>query len=171
MRIGVDLGCWTNQRGYGRYTRNLLQALLRLDQGHTYLGFVAAGTAASTTFPEPLQVVPVVQSEPPARAAAADGRRRLIDVWRMSRAVQRAGVDLVFFPSLYTYFPVLGRARCIVVIHDATPERWPDLVFPRRAARRAWTLKASLACWQAHRVVTVSHAAAQAIRQHLRVPT
>jgi glycosyltransferase involved in cell wall biosynthesis len=168
MRIGVDLACWTNHRGYGRYTRNLLRALVAVEGRHTYVGFVDAETAASTRFPERLEVVPVAQSQPPARAAA-DGRRKLMDIWRMSRAVHRAGVDLVFFPSLYSYFPVLGRAHCIVVVHDATPERWPDLVFPHRSARRAWTLKAFVACWQAHRVVTVSHAAARAIRRHLHV--
>lgn len=169
MRIGIDLGCWSNLRGYGRYTRNLLQALLALDRRHTYLGFADAATAHEGTFPSGLQVVPVAVAEPPAEAAAAEGRRRITDLWRMSRAVQRAQVDLIFFPSSYTYFPVLGRTRCVVVVHDAIAERLPDLIFPTRAGRLAWTVKTRLACWQARRVVTVSHAAAEAIQRHLPV--
>jgi glycosyltransferase involved in cell wall biosynthesis len=170
VRIGVDLTCWTNQRGYGRYTRNLLRALLAADGHHTVVGFADAATIEQAALPAGLRPVAVPQSEPPARAAAANGRRRLADVWRMSRAARRAELDLIFFPSLYTYFPVLDGARRVVVIHDATPERWPHLVFPTRAGRLAWALKSRLARWQADRVVTVSGAAARAIREHLRVP-
>lgn len=170
MRIGVDLSCWTNHRGYGRYCRNLLSALMALDQQHTYIGFADSGTLVQGTFPPRLQLVSIPQSEPPAQAAAAHGRRKLADIWRMSRAASHAGLDIMFFPASYTYFPVLGRTRCVVVVHDAIAERWPRLIFPTLAGRLAWTVKSHLACRLASRVVTVSHAAARAIRQYLHVP-
>ncbi|MGI9146844.1 MAG: glycosyltransferase family 4 protein [Chloroflexota bacterium] len=169
MRIGIDLACWANNRGYGRYTRNLIRALLATDRSHDYLGFGDHATLQANTFPTGLELVAVALSEAPAQAAASDGRRRAIDLWRMARAVQRAKLDVVFFPSSYTYFPVLGHARAVVVVHDAIAERMPQLIFPNRAGRLAWTLKTRLACWQAQRVVTVSQAAAGAIEQHLPI--
>lgn len=169
MRVGIDMSCWANHRGYGRYTRNLLRALAASDGAHELVGIGDHETLARAELPARLRRHPVRQSEPAIRAAAASGRRRLADVGRMSLATLRARPDVVFFPSLYTYFPVLGRARTVVVIHDAIPERWPELVFPNRAGRLAWGLKARLACLQADRVVTVSHASARAIRDHLPV--
>jgi glycosyltransferase involved in cell wall biosynthesis len=171
MRIGIDLACWANQRGYGRYTRNLLRALLAAaDDAHRYVGFADPATVQSGTLPGGLDVVQVAVSEAPTQAAAASGRRRPVDLWRMARAVQRARLDVIFFPSTYTYFPVLGGAQAVIVVHDAIAERLPGLIFPSRAGRLAWTLKTRLACWQARRVVTVSDSAARAIQQHLPVP-
>lgn len=169
MRVGIDLSCWSNARGYGRYTRNLLQACLALDSRHEYVGFADPATVAAGDFPARLEVVTVPVTEAPAQAAAAEGRRRLQDVWRMSRAVQRACPQVMFFPSSYTYFPVLGKTHCVIVVHDAIAERMPALIFPTRAGRLAWNLKTRLACWQAHRVVTVSRVASAAIQQHLPI--
>src|SRR5207302_6775739 len=112
-----------------------LRALVATGDQHTYVGFADDATIRDSVFPDGIELVVVPQSEAPAQAAAADGRRKLRDVWRMSRAVQRARVDVMFFPTLYSYFPVLGRARCVVVVHDATPERLPGLVFPSLAGR------------------------------------
>lgn len=170
MRIGIDLACWTNHRGYGRYTRNLLAALLAEGDQHTYVGFADHATLAAGGFPPGLHLVPVRLSESPTVAASASGRRKVTDMLRLSRAVWREGVDLLFFPSSYSFFPVLGRTRCVVVVHDAIAERHPDLIFPTLAGRAAWTLKTRVACWQADRVVTVSRDAARAVRRHLRVP-
>ena len=170
MRIGIDLACWSNRRGYGRYTRCLVEAMVSRDRAHTFVGFADPETLAEGVFPAGLTLTPVHQSEAPARAAHAYGRRRLLDLWRMSRAVQRAHLDLMFFPSTYSYFPVLGRARCVVVAHDAIAERWPHLIFPTLAGRLAWGAKSRLACWQAQRVVTVSASAAEAIHRRLGVP-
>lgn len=168
--IGIDLSCWSNQRGYGRYTRNVVRALLDRAGSHRFVGFADAATAGQIDRPAELNLVTVRQSAPASQAAAATGRRRLLDVGRMSLAVARAGVDLMFFPSSYSYFPVAPGTRCVVVVHDAIAERWPRLIFPNRAGRIAWTIKSRLACWQATRVVTVSEAAARGIHDHLGVP-
>jgi len=169
LTIGVDLSCWTNQRGYGRYTRNVVRALLDCDGPHQFVGFVDAATAVNGGIPDGFPVVSVNQSEPPSQAANAFGRRGIRDIGRMSRAVARSGVDLMFFPSSYSYFPVPPWMRCVVVVHDAIAERWPKLIFPTLSGRVAWTIKSRLACWQANRVVTVSTAAGKAIRDHLGV--
>ena len=36
MKIGIDASCWANQRGYGRYTRELLRTLLSSDKRNEY---------------------------------------------------------------------------------------------------------------------------------------
>src|SRR5215218_2092647 len=170
MLIGIDLSCWTNARGYGRFLRNILPALLRQAGEHRYVGIVDRESAGRSEFPAAIDIVEVELSESPTQAASADGRRRLSDVWRMSRAAQRARPDIFYFPTSYSYFPILGSARCLVTVHDAIAERWPKLVFPNRVSRLAWTAKNRLACWQASRVLTVSQAAARAIHQYLGVP-
>lgn len=167
--IGIDLSCWTNQRGYGRYTRNVVRALLERDGRFRFVGFGDEAIAARSDLPPGLELIVVPQSVPPSRAAAANGRRRLGDMGRMTLAVARARPDLLFFPSSYSYFPVLPRTRCVVVVHDAIAERLPRLIFPNRAGRIAWTIKSRLVCWQANRVVTVSRSAAEGIQRYLGV--
>jgi glycosyltransferase involved in cell wall biosynthesis len=147
----------------------LLNALLRVDARNSYVGFADSATVAQGRFPPGLDVCLVEVSESPSIAAGAESRRRLTDMWQMSRAVQRAGVDVVLFPSTYTFFPVIGRTRAVVVIHDAIAEKMPELIFPKWTGRLAWTLKTRVACWQADRVITVSRAAAAAIGQYLPV--
>ncbi|HLH73924.1 MAG TPA: glycosyltransferase family 1 protein [Chloroflexota bacterium] len=171
MQVGIDLSCWSNYRGYGRYTRNLVDALLVAGGKHSYVGFCDRVTAREGTFPSGLKLVTVATSQAPTQAATAYGRRRVSDMWRMAWAVFRSGVDLMFFPSSYTYFPVLPRTRCVIVVHDAIAERWPKLIFPTWTGRLAWTAKSRMAGWQADRVITVSHNAADAIHAHLGIST
>lgn len=171
MQVGIDLSCWSNYRGYGRYTRNLVDALLAAGGTHSYVGFSDRATAREGTFPPGLKLVTVATSQAPTEAATAYGRRRVLDMLRMAWAVYRSGVDVMFFPSSYTYFPVFPRTRCVLVVHDAIAERWPKLIFPTRSGRLAWTAKSRLACWQADRVITVSRDAANAIHAHLGVST
>src|SRR5262249_7784474 len=47
MRIGVDGGCWSNRRGYGRFLRELLEALLQEGSGHEYTIFLDRGSYGS----------------------------------------------------------------------------------------------------------------------------
>ncbi len=46
MRIGVDASCWSHQRGFGRFAREILTALLAIDQGNEYLFFADRETAS-----------------------------------------------------------------------------------------------------------------------------
>ncbi len=45
MRIGIDASCWANQRGYGRFTREMLTALVNQDDENTYVFFMDSLTA------------------------------------------------------------------------------------------------------------------------------
>src|SRR5437868_15155127 len=117
MRIGVDATCWNNNRGYGRYVRSLLSNLVRLDNRNQYT-FLIDTPNSGEPFPTQAEVRHVSASAPTVEAASAQGHRSIRDMWRMSRAVSDRGFDLVFFPTVYSYVPVLSRARKVLMIMD-----------------------------------------------------
>jgi len=61
---------------------------------------------------------------------------------------------------VYSYFPLPLGLRAVVTIHDAIPEKFPDLTLPSGKARLFWKLKVRLAIIQARRILTVSDYAA-----------
>jgi glycosyltransferase involved in cell wall biosynthesis len=155
MQIAVDATCWHNRRGYGRHARALLRALLRRDGANRYTLFTDSADATEP-WPGQAEVRIIEASVPAVQAASADGRRSIPDMWRMSRALSAPGFDLVLFPTIYSYVPVYGPARTIVVVHDVIAETFPQLTVPRPAARLAWNLKGALGRWQADALVTIS---------------
>lgn len=166
MRIGVDASCWANKRGYGRYTRELLSALLSADDQNEYLFFIDAESASQADdLPAGVSQVKVATSEAATQAASASGRRSLRDLWAMRQAVGQHGydLDLFYFPSVYTYFPPKTRAKVIVTIHDTTAERYPKLIFPNRRSGFFWKLKVHLAVRRADLIATVSEASKREI--------
>ena len=166
MKIGVDASCWANKRGYGRYTRELLRSMLALDNQNEYRLFLDADTAAQIDdFPNAAEKVIVGTSEAATSAASASGRRSLKDLWSMRRTVHQYGhdLDLFYFPSVYTYFPVKTRAKVIVTIHDTTAERFPNLIFPNWRSRLFWKLKLQLAIRRADIIATVSQTSSREI--------
>jgi glycosyltransferase involved in cell wall biosynthesis len=172
MIIGVDASCWANKRGYGRYTRELLRALLALDQQNQYRFFLDAATASqSDDLPEQAQQVVIKTSQAAAEAASASGHRSLRDLWAMRQGVHQSGqdLDLFYFPSVYTYFPFKGSARVVVTIHDTTAERYPRLIFPNWRSRLLWKLKVRWAVRQASLITTVSEASRRHIMEEFGV--
>ncbi|HKZ78773.1 MAG TPA: glycosyltransferase family 1 protein [Pyrinomonadaceae bacterium] len=93
---------------------------------------------------------------PTVFAASANGHRSLSDMFRMARALSRAKLDLLLFPTIYSYVPVVSRAKKIVMIHDVIAERYPALTMPGRRARLFWKTKVALGRWQADAIATVS---------------
>lgn len=169
--IGIDGGTWGNIRGYGRFTRELLRALVEVDHRNQYCLFLDPWTARHD-LPHGLPVVTVPVSRPPSLAASADGYRSPRDLWAFSRAIASAPIDIVFFPSVYTFVPVLpaGHPLAVVVaIHDVIPERFPQHVFNSSRARLFWTLKTRLAVKQATRVLTVSEHAKTGVQQYFHI--
>ena len=135
MRIGVDATSWSNRRGYGRYTRALMHAVLELDQRNQYIFFVDFENDGDFPLPSGVQVCRVSTSAPAVKAASADSRRSLADMWAVATAMRRAKVDVVYFPTDYTYVPFFIGAPRLVTIHDAIAEMFPKLVFPTARAK------------------------------------
>lgn len=170
MRIGVDATCWANPRGYGRFTRNMLTALLALDQGNRYVFFMDSLAASATDLPDTIEQKIVDLAESPTRAASADGRRSVKDMLKMGLAVSRERLDIFFYPSVYTYYPIFSPAKKIVAIHDVIAEKYPELVFKSRKNRLFWNAKTRLAVRQADLILTVSRFSQQGIEQHFGIP-
>ena len=164
MRIGVDATSWMNQRGFGRFTRNVVSRLIEIDGENTYVLYVDERTAEVAELPPAAERRSVPLRQTPARAATADSRRTTGDLLSMTRSVRRREVDLFLFPSIYLYFPVL-RVPTVVGIHDAIADQFPELTMPTRRARTAWWLKERLAVRSAKAVFTVSEASRRLIAE------
>ena len=142
MKIGIDVTCWSNNRGYGRYARGLVTAVLENASGHDFVLFTDnhTYTSANSLFPDQVEVVVVDTAASPSDAASAAERRSLRDMWAMALAVGNVPLDLMFFPSTYTYYPVLTKARLLMGVHDDIAESYPELVFPERKRRFVWNI-------------------------------
>jgi glycosyltransferase involved in cell wall biosynthesis len=87
----------------------------------------------------------------------------------MSRALSNSDCDVLLFPTIYSYVPVWGRARTVVMIHDVIPEKFPHLTLPSRRARLAWRAKVALGQRQSDMIATVSEYSRRQIVEHFRV--
>jgi glycosyltransferase involved in cell wall biosynthesis len=132
--------------------------------------FVDRPSREAVRVPERFETVVVDVREAPSRAASAGGSRGVRDLWAMGRAVARAGLDLMYFPASYSFFPVWNVPRVVVTMHDTLALAHPELVFPSWKGRAFWTVKEYAAARWADRIVTVSHAARRDLMAWFRLP-
>jgi glycosyltransferase involved in cell wall biosynthesis len=166
MRVGIDAACWSNKRGYGRFTRGLLNALAEFDTKHELVFFIDSQTHGDGDLPRNFETVVVNTGDRPTEAASASDSRSLKDLFAMTKAVAGQSLDAFFFPSVYTYFPAITNGKIILGVHDVIAEDYPDLVFPDKKHRRLWALKGWLAHRQANYIMTVSEHAKTGIVRH-----
>ncbi len=170
LRVGVDACGWINERGYGRFTRELLSTMVSCFPEVEFVFLVdkwarkGIDLAASN-----LTFMCIDQSSAPTRAAAANGYRSPFDMLRLTRAVGRRSMDVFFSPSVYTYFPLLTGVPSVVAIHDAIAEKFPALTMPTLRARLFWNAKVRLAIWQSRLILTVSDYSARDLVSVLKV--
>jgi glycosyltransferase involved in cell wall biosynthesis len=171
MRIGVDATSWANERGYGRFTRELVRAMVEEAPNDEFVCLMDARARDTFTL-DAANVSPVVvrQRVSPTIAAGAHSARSLRDMLRFTRAAAHARADVFFSPTVYTYFPLPPGLRAVVTSHDALAERFPKLMFPSWRARFFWNAKVALAFGQARLVLTVSEYAAAEIARVRHVP-
>jgi alpha-1,3-rhamnosyl/mannosyltransferase len=169
LHVGVDAATWANDRGFGRFTRELMKALAaRKGSGLRYT-FVF-DQPPKDPLPEGIEVLCASTARGLNESAVASESRSLADLWRMGRAVSRARFDLFFFPAVYSYFPLLAKVPCVVCYHDCTAERFPEYLFPTRLNHRLWQAKTWLALRQTTRAMTVTETSARDIESILHVP-
>lgn len=168
MNIGIDATCWWNQRGFGRMARELLSAMFALDSDHTFYLFIDQAPTESMHLPN-IELVQVSPDRPATAAAIANSSRSIKDMVQLYKAVSHSPIDLMFFPAVYSWFPIPLKVPAVVTLHDAIAEHFPEMIFPDWKGRLFWALKVKLALWQCRRVMTVSHAAKSEIEQYLRV--
>jgi len=170
MRIGIDGGCLANRRGFGRFARRTLEALAESATSHEFAVLVDRPSLDSVRIPAAFETIAVEVGRAPSEAASSTGRRSLADIWSMSRAASRAGLDLLYYPATYSYFPARRVGRVVVTMHDTLALARPDWVFPTWQGRIAWKAKEHLAAAQADRILTVSEAARRDLLAWFRLP-
>jgi glycosyltransferase involved in cell wall biosynthesis len=170
MRVGIDGACWTNRRGYGRFLRELLAEVAAIDSANDYTVFFDRAVPEDFALGRRFRPVAAGTSSEVGETAHAEGHRPLGDLWRMSRAVARERLDLFFFPSVYSYFPLLRRVRMVLGVHDTIADRNPQFAFAARRQEIFWRVKVRLALAQADTVLTVSEYSKRAIQKDLHVP-
>ncbi len=168
MRIGIDGTCWAHQRGYGRFLRELLRALGSADASHRYIVYLDPASYEVFDLGEPFEARLIGTSVAVTEAAIADGHRSAKDLFAMSRGVKEP-LDVFFFPSVFSYFPLLRRVPMVLGIHDTIADRNPQLTFSSGLHTLLWGIKVRAALFQAHTVVTVSEYAKRSIAEWFRV--
>ncbi len=161
MKIGIDGACLANRRGFGRFAREIVDGLARVAEGrgHEFVLFMDRPSVGTVEVPQGFRVHPVPVRVAPAEAASSDGRRSVLDLLAMSRAVRRERPDVMYFPASYSFFPPLGARRTVVTMYDTLPLDHPWLVFPSWKGRLAWTVKERAAARWADQIVTMSETA------------
>ena len=170
ISVGVDATTWSNDRGFGRFTRELVRALAERDSRFRYTLVFDQSPSSDWPVPEGVEVVTAATKEGLNAAAVGDRSRSIGYLWKMGRLVRRERFDLFFFPAVYSYFPLASRVPCVVCYHDTTAERFPHLLFPTRFNHSLWRLKTWLAKQQATRAMTVSQKSADDIVTYLGIP-
>jgi len=169
LHIGIDATSWTNNRGFGRFTRELVKALVRqnLDSRYTLL----FDQKPPEELPSGVEVITASTTSTLTESAVGTSSRSLGYLWNIGQLARKTRFDVFFFPSVYSYFPILARVPCVVCYHDTTAERFPKLVFPTRLNQWLWQAKTTLARFQTTRAMTVSQASSRDLQEILHIPS
>jgi glycosyltransferase involved in cell wall biosynthesis len=168
VRIGVDATCWTNRRGFGRFTRNAVTRLVELDGENTYVLYLGSEGVLHNGLPRGAQ--PRLLSAARSSPAEAEASRGMIELVRAAAEVSRDHLDAFLFPAVYSYFPV-ASVPTLVGVHDVIAQELPALTLPSRRNRLAWRLKESMAVRRAKRVFTVSSSSRAAVARRFGIPS
>jgi glycosyltransferase involved in cell wall biosynthesis len=130
MKIGIDVtAALTQGGGIGRYTRELIQALVAVDSTNSYR-FFSAKPPAKLPVPNPLPQADNVSFRP-----APLDERWLYRLWyrlRLPLPVQSVTGPLDLFHSPdFVLPPVYGRIPTLLTVHDLSFIHYPH-VFPER---------------------------------------
>lgn len=137
-------------------------------RGHRFCLFVDQPPEPEMFDPS-VQIVEISSSRPLVKSAVAGDRRSLRDIYKLSRAVGTQQLDVMFFPAVYSWFPIGKRIPTALILHDAIAEHLPQLVFPDRMGRFFWGLKMRLACRTASQIITVSQTAKHEIVEYIGI--
>ena len=168
LHIGIDATSWRNDRGFGRFTRELVTALAARATGFRYTLFF--DQPIGDPMPRGVEVVSARTGRNLTESAVGTTSRSFGYLWKMSQLARSVRCDVFFFPAVYSYFPLLTRIPCVVCYHDTTAERLPQYLFPTRLNHRLWQLKTALAKLQTTRAMTVSQSSAADVERILRIP-
>ena len=158
LHVCIDATSWANDRGFGRFTREIVKALLERDQGFRYT--LLFDQLPEEPLPPGAEILTARTGLGLNQSAVGSSARSPAYSLKMAWLARWVHYDVFFFPTLYSYFPLLQRKACVVCYHDATAERFPELLFPTRMNHWLWRAKTALAHLQTTRAMTVSETSA-----------
>lgn len=158
LHVCVDATSWANDRGFGRFTREIMKALLSRDEGFRYT--LLFDQLPAEPLPPGAEILTARTDLGLNQSAVGSSARSPAYFLKMGRLAASVDYDVFFFPTLYSYFPLLQRRPCVVCYHDATAERFPELLFPTKMNHWLWRAKTALAHVQTTRAMTVSETSA-----------
>ena len=164
MRIAIDATSALNLRGYGRFTRQLLETLVARN-GQDEFVFLVDQAPGEDDLPHGCEIINAKPSRTVVESAVSGSRRSLADMFAFTKATRGCKPDVFFCPTIYSYFPLPLSLRSVVCFHDTIAEDFPELIFDRALERRAWQAKVWLALRQATRIMTVSESSRLSLMQ------
>jgi len=121
-KIGLDLRFWRSATaGLGRYSRNLLIELLKIDQENHYTAIITTADEAEFTL-KAANLDLIVTNIP---------HYSLAEQWQLKTLLNRANFDLVHFANFN--HPIGYRGRFVVTIHDLIMN-----IYPSGASQSSW---------------------------------
>ncbi len=158
-KIGLDLRLWrSGTGGIGRYSRNLLTELLKLDTRNHYVAFITP------------------TDEPEFDVTAPNLTTRVVDIPHFSYAEQlklpgvlaQENLDLVHFANFN--HPLLYRRPFVVTIHDMIMHMFPGSFQRGSFLHRQAYLKTFSDCRRAKRVLVPSTSTMEDLIKKLNFP-
>ena len=112
MRIGIDCRFWS-QTGVGRYTRNLVENLAKIDRANDYVLFVRSEDLSNVKSVVSTQMS-VVKADVPWHGIA--------EQLRFPKILNSENLDLVHFP--YFSVPYFYKKPFVITVHDLIINRF-----------------------------------------------
>ena len=162
MKIGIDCRMW-NETGMGRYIRNIVDQLTKLDTQNDYVLFFKSDTISQVTLP-------------------ANFKKVVADVYWHTFKEQfilpiiflRENLDLLHIPT--PNIPIFYPKRFVVTIHDLTvlrvnTGRATTLPYPLYLLKRiGFRINLLVAAWRSSKIFTVSNFVKKDISRSFLVP-
>jgi len=172
MRIGIDYTAAARQRaGIGRYTRELVAALLRMESAHRYTLFAAIGGLENRDWRLEIEYLQSLVSDLQFRAIPItdDWLHRLWQRLRLPIPVEVVTGPLdVFYSPDFVLPPTLRATRTLLTVHDLSFLRFPDAFVPSLRAYLERVVPRSVAC--AGRVLADSKSTRDDLVAHFETP-
>lgn len=163
MKIGIDARLW-NESGVGRYTRNLVKNLIKIDKKNTYVIFI---------LPKDREEIENLVNKS-WKVIDADFRWHSVEEQSsFPKVLKKEKLDLIHFP--YFSVPVSYKLPFIVTIHDLIINHFPTgeastlnpVVYKFKL--KAYEIVIGRAAKKSKSIITVSNTTKDEIVKHLKI--
>src|SRR5579859_3088475 len=160
MRIGIDARLW-NETGVGRYIRNLVENLLKIDEKNEYVLFINSEFSLDFKFRN-------------LRIVETDIRWHTVEEQlQFPKILEKENLDLAHFP--YFSVPIFYKGPYVITIHDLIIHHYPtgkastlpSPVYLLKLLGYQYVIKK--AAQKSQKIITVSNATKDEIVKHLQV--